>query len=315
MTPSKNGEGATESLIDSLRQDEARERWEAAEALGRVATPAAVDALVQALSDEHPFVRWHAGQALGRIASRARRRRAGMSLFQSRQPEVQIFALTESLLPLTEDPRGYVRAAAADALGELGLASGLAMLVHLLSDSDDEVRASAAVALGKLGSDKAIGALLMLLGDENSSRVRRSAIEALGSIGGSDAIRALTVELGNPDAMIRAAAAAALGHCQGAGVTKALIGALEDGDSQVRWQAACALGIAGEITAVPYLERLRDDGMVVFDTRVGDVALEAARLIRRRHRGLWNTTRRLLHSIRVAIRNRLKAGNEDRVGR
>lgn len=304
LKQSQSRRETVESLIIDLRHDDAQERWEAAEALGYMTAPPAVDALVHALLDPHPFVRWHAGRALGCVASQLRRRRTGMPLLRAFQSEIQIPSLVERLTPLAEDPLEHVRAATADALGELRLASGLLLLLGLLDDEDDSVRASAAGALGKLRSEKATGALIMLLNDD-SAWVRRAAIEALGAIGGADASRALIEELRASEPMVRAGAAAALGHCQESGVTKVLVDALDDEDPQVRWHAAYALRLVGNITAVPYLEQLKEDDEWVFGIPVKDVAQEATRLIKRRHRGLWNTMRRLIHSIKVAIRRRL----------
>jgi len=304
LPKSKTSLETVENCISSLRSDDAQERWEAAEGLGYLVGPLSVDALIGALADPHPFVRWQAGQALGRIASLLRRRASGAPLLRIFRPEVQIPSLVEYLAPLVEDPLGYVRAATADALGELRLASGLLPLLKLLDDQDDSVRASAAVALGKLRSEKATGALILLLSDE-SEWVRKSTIEALGAIGGAEASHALTEELKDPDPMIRASATAALGHCTESGVTKVLVDALEDENPQVRWHAACGLGFVGNITAVPYLEQMREDDAVVFSIPIGDIAQEAIRLIRRRHHGLWNTIRRLIHSIKVEIKKQM----------
>ena len=301
LTRGRTSRETAESFITKLQDDDAQRRWEAAEALGQFAAPRVVEALVSALSDSHPFVRRHAGQALGRISSRIRKRTNGASLLQSFRPEIEISSLVESLVPRAEDPVGHVRAATADALGELRLVSGLPMLLQLLRDADDSVCASAAAALGKLRSERVTGDLIALLNDR-SVGVRRSVIEALGAIGGVDAARVLMRELADSDPAMRASAAAALGHCEVPGVTKALIGALGDEHPQVRWQAACALGCVGNITAVPYLGQMKDDDALVFSAAVKDVAQEAARLIKKRQGGLWNAMRRLVHSVKVAAR-------------
>ena len=233
LTERTDSGDTVEGLIARLQHDGAQERWEAAEALGHLLVPPAVDALARALCDPHPFVRLQAGQALGRIASRLRRRSTGVPLLRVFRPEIQISSLVETLAPLAGDPRGYVRASAADALGELRVASGVPVLLLLLDDDDDEVRASAAVALGKLRAEKAVGGLVTLLGHD-SVAVRRAAIEGLGAIGGLDASQALMEELKSRNPMVRAGAAAALAHCQEAGVTKALIGALDDELPEIR---------------------------------------------------------------------------------
>ena len=293
-----------EALVTRLNHEVAQERWEAAAALGDSDFPEAAEALVSALSDAHPFVRWQAGQALGRVASRLRRKRSGPPLLRSLRPEIELSSLVEGLTELAGDSDGQIRASAAEALGAMGVASGLVVLRELLADEHATVRASAAAAVGKLGSERATGELLTLL-DDDDRWVRRAAVEALGRIGGASAERALVAQLGSTDLMLRASAAAALGHCSGSSVPKALIGSLSDECSLVRWQAAHALGSVGNITAVPHLERMLEDGALVFGIPVEDVARQAARTIRRRHRGLWNTLRRWISSIGVDKRRQV----------
>jgi HEAT repeat protein len=295
---------SVETLVTKLQSEVAQERWEAAAALGDFDVPASAEALVSALSDAHPFVRWQAGQALGRVASRLRRKRSGPPLLRALRPEIELPSLVERLTDLAGGSDAHVRATAAEALGAMGVASGLPILRELLADEDATVRASAAAAVGKLRSERATGELVTLLEDDDRW-ARRAAVEALGRIGGAAAERALVAELGGTDVMLRASAAAALGHCSGSSVPRALIGSLSDECSLVRWQAAHALGSVGNITAVPHLEKMLEDGTLVFGVPVEDVARQAARTIKRRHRGLWNTLRRWISSIGVDKRRQV----------
>ena len=295
---------SVDALVTKLHHEVAQERWEAAAALGDSDALPAAEALVSALSDAHPFVRWQAGQALGRVASRLRRKRSAPSLLRSLRPEIELPPLVDRLTELAGDSDAHVRAAVAEALGAMGISSGLVVLRELLADEDATVRASAAVALGKLRSERATGELLTLLEDADRW-VRRAAVEALGSIGSAAAERALVAHLASPDLMLRASAAAALGHCSGSSVPRALIGSLSDDCPLVRWQAAHALGSVGNITAVPHLEKMLEDGNLVFGVPVEDVARQAAKSIRRRHRGFWNTLRRWISSIGVDKRSQV----------
>lgn len=286
-----------EALVTSLDDEDARERWEAAAALGDLTIAPAGEALVSALSDPHPFVRWQAGQALGHIVSRLRKK-SSTPFLRVLRPDVELSSLAERVALQAHSPNVRTRAAAADALGEMGLASGLVVLRGLLSDEASDVRASAALAIGRLCSDKATGDLQRLL-EDGDRWVRRAATEALGRIGGSAAERALVAQLQNAEPMLRASAASALGHCTTSSAAKALIDALSDESGLVRWQAARALGAVGRITAVPHLEQLAGDSTLAFGVAVQDVAAEAVRSIKRRHRGLWNTLRRWISSLRV----------------
>ena len=54
-----------EELLDQLSASQARQRWEAAEALAPYSGQTSVaEALIEALGDPHPFVRWQAGESL-----------------------------------------------------------------------------------------------------------------------------------------------------------------------------------------------------------------------------------------------------------
>jgi len=55
---------ATPALIEALRQEDWRVRWEAVKALGNIADPAAAPALVRALEDKRSDVRWLAAEGL-----------------------------------------------------------------------------------------------------------------------------------------------------------------------------------------------------------------------------------------------------------
>ena len=62
----RNGERLAH-FISMLADDEAVNRWKAAEALGRIADPAAVDDLISTLWDDDERVRHKAAWALGQI--------------------------------------------------------------------------------------------------------------------------------------------------------------------------------------------------------------------------------------------------------
>ena len=114
------------------------------------------------------------------------------------------------LLGALADKDARIRAAAAEALGEVGDLSAIEPLGKALAgDADSDVRQAAAEALGELGSPNAVPALRAALKDADSD-VRESVADALGEIGGPDAERVLRQALSDPDEDVRDAAAAAL---------------------------------------------------------------------------------------------------------
>jgi len=86
------------------------------------------------------------------------------------------------LAKLLADEEARVRRRAALAIGRVGLAAGVDLLLPLLSDGDPEVRQMAAFALGLLGDRRARDPLVQALNDP-SWMLQASAAEALGLIG------------------------------------------------------------------------------------------------------------------------------------
>jgi HEAT repeat protein len=155
-----------------------------------------------------------------------------------------------------------VRAAAANAFGELGpgAADAVGDLVEALSDRDDRVRAGAAQVLGKVGPPArlAIPALLQALGDRNAP-VRASAARALDSLGPLTRadITALRAVLKSDQASARSYALRNLARIglEPKDALPVFADALADPDPGIRTLAADALRRVGPLTAaeVPVL--------------------------------------------------------------
>ena len=303
MTPDKDGASGIEVLLDESQADDPLVRWGAVRELGGLARPEVMDALVEALQDDHPFVQWEAARGLGRVGARMHQQGATAALIRLFRPSSRVTSILELLESQAESSKPAQRVAAADALGELRLAPGVATLLKLLRDDDREVRASAALALGKLGEMRAATHLADALRDTDLS-VRCAAADALGSIGGPEANTTLLLWLHDRTPMFRGRVVAALGRA-GVGigvVTRALIEVLDDDQPDVRWQAVRALGRAGSPSAIPSLRQLLDDETVLFGVAIGDLAQEAIGRIHHRHPGLWSLLRRLASSARMALR-------------
>ena len=95
-----------------------------------------------------------------------------------------------NLNQLIGDSEARIRRRAALAIGRVGLAEGVPLLVELLRDADPEVRQMAAFGLGLLGDKRARDPLVGALGDL-SPVVQGSAAEALGLLGDASAADAI----------------------------------------------------------------------------------------------------------------------------
>jgi HEAT repeat protein len=105
-------------------------------------------------------------------------------------------------LLLKNDPSERVRAAAAEALGQLSGSSAKAELTRALADADSMVRAAAAETLARVAEPSCGMALTPLIYDSDRW-VRCAAIDALGVIGYSDAAKDLVRALDDEDSFVR----------------------------------------------------------------------------------------------------------------
>jgi len=145
------GSAAVRPLIEALQNPRYPARPLIAATLGQIGDKRAVEPLIHALKDPDKLVRYHAALALGKLKDR-------------RAIKPLIYALFDEMPPIGPDP---------------------------LTGDLMTVRAAAAQALGELKAEEAIPALKVLLTDENRG-VRRSVIQALGQIGTEEAIRVLS---------------------------------------------------------------------------------------------------------------------------
>jgi len=203
-------------------------------AIGKILKPtdeSALDPLTTALYDS-PDISMQASEALVKL-----------------DRTLVIERLTTAVL---RAPYTYVRAFAADALGELGRngeTRAVNALISALNDFHPDVRWHAAKALAKIGTS-AVEALISAL-DSSEINVRRGAAYALGEIGDIRAVQSL-------------------------------IAALHDDEPDIRYTAAEALGKIGDPRVLSELESLVDDETPVFLGRVRDAARKAIARIRER---------------------------------
>jgi HEAT repeat protein len=159
-------------------------------------------------------------------------------------------------LAALDDRRGWRRATAAYALGDMGSDSACPRLVAALADPEQDVRSAAARSLGRLGSIDAVESLARALASEALPRsVGGQALLAIGP----GALPGLDKLLSHPDAATRAVATELIGLLGGGSEIAALRGRLRDTSSEVRAKAARALGRLGAADAVADLRPALDD--------------------------------------------------------
>jgi Zn-dependent protease with chaperone function len=146
--------------------------------------------------------------------------------------------------PLTDamrDPDPQVRRAATLALADLEDPRAVPGLERLLTDTDADVRQEAASKLGEFDLTEAPQALLAALKDPNAD-VRHQAAHTAGEIGDARAVPGLKALLADPNKEVREAAVEALHEIGDPAALQALIDALKSSDPAVRKAAAAALG-------------------------------------------------------------------------
>ncbi len=254
---------AVDPLIQLLEHKNSSVRKSAAFALQGIgpAAQAAIDPLIKQLKVENPKVRDSATNAL-RIIIKGHKEQAKV----------------DTLIKLLEDKNNdaYVRASAAEALGNIKAQAAVDPLIKLLEDKNNDayvtyLRASAAEALSNIKVQAAVDPLIKLLEDKNEDGdVRASAAEALINIKMQAAVDPLIklLEDKNDNYNVRVSAAEALGNIKAQAAVDPLIKLLkerviEDESSAlahfVHASAAKALGnIKAQAAVDPLIKRLED---------------------------------------------------------
>jgi HEAT repeat protein len=223
-------QGDIPGLIRALRNRDPAVQYDAVEALGELADPAATDALLGALTGDHySGIRWKAAEALAKIGSPA----------------------VPSLIRALDHPDEDIRWKAAVTLGEIGDPRCIEPLIGLLSDTDRFVRSRAAYALSCIGSP-AIPALSETL-EEAPSEVRRGIVTALGKMNDPAAIPVLIRALTDPAEDVRQDIITSLGT-QGEQAFTPLVAALADPEPLRQQGAAMALAAIGRPEALEPLQ-------------------------------------------------------------
>lgn len=181
---------------------------------------------------------------------------------------------TEVLLQALKSEKGYVRVAAAMALGQKKETAATDILLKMLSQDYPLAGHSAAMALGEVGDKGAIGTLMNELKNNEKDYIRSSTAIALGKLEAEEAVPFLIDRLRDTKASVRSNAALILGKMGDQSAVEPLINVLESGkdiegkrkDSlntvvDVRKSAVMALGgIGGTEATQALIGVVNDDG-------------------------------------------------------
>ncbi len=215
-------QGSTlEQLQQQLQSANAETRRQAAEQLGQVKDERAVEVLVMALTGgERDLSVWYA------VA------RALVAIGDARA----VPALVEALQHHEDD---FVRAEAAEILGEIAGAQAVEVLARALQEDGGAggvVRAVAAGVLGNIGDPRAVPALSAALAGNDKFEVLCNVAEALGKIGGAQAIESLgrVLKDNRTEYVVQRVAAWSLGKIGDERAVEQLVEALKGIDRDVR---------------------------------------------------------------------------------
>ena len=260
-------DGSTEAvaaLLPAARDADRDVRRAVLEALAAVRRPDAAAGLIVLLEDEVPAHRRGAIGGLVDIHGReppAGRRERAVDWLLRREQEFALDPLrpvepgiVDALAARLQDEDTDSRKLAAEALGALRAASGVASLAATAAgDPDDEVRRKAVESLGAIGTDEAGEGLLAMVED---SGVRRHVVRALGRMAFAPAAPALLAAYdGDPDSDLARDALEGLARVGAAGARGTFYHELSSREARRREYAAAGLGRLDDPTLVDGLIR------------------------------------------------------------
>jgi HEAT repeat protein len=151
-----------------------------------------------------------------------------------------------------------------DALADRGDPAALSTIIELSGDADSKVREAVLHAVGKLGDASSIELLVQAAAGANNSEEKSAAMNSLTVLAGDGVDNAIVKAIQNSHASVRSGLIQVLYDRNATGAVPALLAETENPDSKVRSVAFKALSrLAGEKdmpSLVKILVRIKDDG-------------------------------------------------------
>lgn len=177
----------------------------------------------------------------------------------------------DKLIKALEDPKGEIRSAAADALGELKSTAAVDPLAKLFSDTDSAARKSSAKALVSIGGAQASEHLIGVLKLKDFD-MRLIAATGLGSLKAANAAPALATTLDDEKDTIRCAAAESLGKIGLEESSNPLVNKLVSGSDELRLAIVQALAFTkGQAAINGLVSALADKNKEVFSAAMASL--------------------------------------------
>lgn len=254
-----------QNLLEQLKHDSHKQRYNAAQKLGKQRDARAVDGLVEVLRDDNHKVKYAALSSLVKIGSTeaatptiaallddldsrlwklmtldiGMRLRNGLFEMIERDNTEAADLLVEALN--SEKLSLHQRALVIRLIGRTGDDRLVETFIDMLMIGDETLQGAAGEALGYIGDERAIPPLLVVLEDADSA-VREIAINALGQIGDERAADKILPMLDSGDPWTRRASATALGNLGDRRAVRKLMHMMrDDEDEAVRDAADAAL--------------------------------------------------------------------------
>lgn len=188
------------------------------------------------------------------------------------------------------------RAAAADALGKMGVKEAVEPLQQILGDNSEalSLKYKAARALGVINDEKAVPTLSVLLGNQTTDRhLRVVSALALGNLGTTDALQALGRAEQDSDSLIRFKVVQALEKSQDSTSREIVVKALNDSDIHVQARAIHTVGKLGGESSITTVSQIlhsteSDFIRIACFTALGDINQQEAVTILRQYENHTN---------------------------
>ena len=188
---------------------------------------------------------------------------------------------TEILLKALKSENGYVRVAAAMALGEKKEKAAVDPILGILIRDYPLAKYSAVMALGEIGDERSVDALMAEMKNNKEDYIRSSAAVALGKIGSEKAVPYLIERLRDTKATVRSNAALNLGKMGDESAVEPLIDVLEsvkeaegrrkdtvNTNADIRKSVVLALGGIGGNEATEALTSVLNDNEETLEVRI-----------------------------------------------